>query len=147
MSAKPKIETWFGHPEGLGGAFAGIVMAHENGALNAAVVAELELRPDDEVLEIGCGPGIGVRTVAEHVPTAFAAAVDPSELMVQQAKRRNQKHVARGAAEIRVAAAETLPYPDARFKCAFSVNSLHHWDRVRDGLAEAFRVLAPGGPL
>ncbi len=46
-----------------------------------------------------------------------------------------------------VGSAESLPLPDASATVVWSMSSVHHWDdRVR-GLAEARRVLAPGGRL
>jgi SAM-dependent methyltransferase len=41
--------------------------------------------------------------------------------------------------------AERLPFPDASFDAVMSRYSAHHWRDFPAGLAEAARVLAPGG--
>ena len=44
---------------------------------------------------------------------------------------------------MRQAPAAALPYPEASFTRAFSVNALPHWPSAREGLAELRRVLRP----
>jgi ubiquinone/menaquinone biosynthesis C-methylase UbiE len=94
------------------------------------------------VLDIGCGPGAAVRAVAGSV--ARAVGVDRSEAMVHIARRRS-----RGVpdVEFEVGAAEELPYPDATFDRVWTIHSYHHWEDPTRGLAEAQRVLRPGGRL
>jgi SAM-dependent methyltransferase len=75
------------------------------------------------------------------------AGVDPSPVMVAQARRRNRRALSDGQVDVAVAPAERLPFADAAFSAALSVNSVGHWDDVPAGLTELHRVLAPGGRL
>jgi ubiquinone/menaquinone biosynthesis C-methylase UbiE len=50
-------------------------------------------------------------------------------------------------AEVRVASAEELPFPDDNFTVVANVASFHHWADRDAGLRESLRVLAPGGRL
>src|SRR5262245_53781527 len=111
-------------------------MAIENRAPNRLVVDELDPREQDRVLELGCGPGVGLAEAARRVAAGVVVGVDPSTAMTRQARRRNRAAVAAGRVAVAVAAAEDLPYPDGHFTCAFAVNSVQHWRCVRDGLAE-----------
>jgi ubiquinone/menaquinone biosynthesis C-methylase UbiE len=43
--------------------------------------------------------------------------------------------------------AEQVPVPDASATVLWSLATVHHWKDVHAGLAEAHRVLAPGGRL
>ena len=43
--------------------------------------------------------------------------------------------------------AEALPLPDASVTVAWALSSVHHWPDRAAGLAEAARVLAPGGRI
>jgi hypothetical protein len=56
------IRAQFGHPTGFWGRAAGLLMAHRpsNRRRSAWVVSLLDVRPEDRVLEIGFGPGVGV---------------------------------------------------------------------------------------
>lgn len=133
----------FGRPDGPVGSLAGAVMAVENREVNRFVVHVLRLGERDRVLELGCGPGVGLREAAKRA--SFVAGVDPSPVMARQARRRNRRAVASGRIEVVTAPAEKLPFPDEHFTCAFGVNSVQHWDCVRDGLVELHRVLRPLG--
>jgi ubiquinone/menaquinone biosynthesis C-methylase UbiE len=112
-----------------------------------SVVDRLEVRPDDRVLEIGCGHGVAATLVCERLDTGRLTAVDRSEKMIEAAARRNAMYVEAGKAEFIVAALEDLDLADRRFDKVFAVRvGLFHRepDRAR-GLAE--RWLAPGGTL
>ena len=47
--------------------------------------------------------------------------------------------------EFQVGAAEALPYAEATFDRAWTVHAFHHWSDQDAGIAEARRVLRPGG--
>jgi ubiquinone/menaquinone biosynthesis C-methylase UbiE len=116
-------------------------MARRNGVVNAWAVELLELRAGEHVLEIGCGPGLALAAAARG-PAARITGVDPSAVMVAQARRRN-RHAAR--VTVVEAGAEALPLGDASVDAALAVNSLSHWRERDGGLAELARVLRPGG--
>jgi SAM-dependent methyltransferase len=132
----------FGHPEGRLGALAGRVMARRNGEVNAWAVDLLDIRAGEHMLEIGCGPGLALAAAAGG-PANRITGIDPSAVMVAQARRRNRR--AAGRVTVLEASAEMLPLADASVGCAIAVNSLSHWGSRERGLAELARVLEPGG--
>jgi len=89
------------------------------------------------VLDIGCGTGVTLAVLAERFHCA-AAGVDPSERMLEVARARLP------GADLRLAAAEELPFADASFDAALMQLVVHHVDRRR-AFPEARRVLVPGG--
>jgi len=135
----------FGGPAGLLGSVAGWLMARRNGPTNEWMVELLDVRADDSVLDVGCGPGRGVEAAAAHATEGFVAGLDKSEVMVRQATGRNRAVIDRGRAEVRQGDALSMPYPDGRFTKAGTVNSVAFWPSAERGLAELRRVLAPGG--
>jgi SAM-dependent methyltransferase len=108
---------------------------------NAVVIDLLELRNDDYVLEIGCGPGTAVALAAERIGADRVAAVDPSSTFVDMVRDRVP-----GAA-VREGSAEKLPFDDGTFTAIWSIASMHHWPDREAGLAEQAAKLAPGGRL
>jgi ubiquinone/menaquinone biosynthesis C-methylase UbiE len=112
-----------------------------------SIVGELDIQPDDRVLEIGCGHGVAATLVCERLEGGRLTAVDRSPKMIQAAARRNAAHVEAGKAEFLVAALEDLDLGDRRFDKIFAVRvGLFHRNPERaQALAE--RWLAPGGQV
>jgi ubiquinone/menaquinone biosynthesis C-methylase UbiE len=110
-----------------------------------AVVDRLDVRPDDRVLEIGCGHGVAATFVCERLDGGRLTAVDRSPKMIAAAKRRNSAHVDAGRAEFLVGELEELDLGERRFDKVFAVRvGLFHREPARArGLVEPY--LAPGG--
>lgn len=79
----------FGRPRGRIGRLGGIIMARTNYKCAAWVIELLGIQPNDNVPEIGFGPGMGIQLLAEFTSAAYIAGVDPSKEMVEQATARN----------------------------------------------------------
>jgi ubiquinone/menaquinone biosynthesis C-methylase UbiE len=137
----------FAHPRGVFGWIAGRIMAIENRRRNALALSVLDPQPGDHVLEIGFGPGVTIRRLAEMVGHGSVAGVDSSPVMVGLARRRNGRAIREGRVDLRYGSVELLPYPDGPFDRALAVNSQHHWPNSVANLREVRRVLKPGGVI
>jgi arsenite methyltransferase len=108
-------------------------------------MAVADLRPGERVLDLGSGGGIDVLLSARRVgPTGFAYGVDMTDEMLVLA-RANAAQAGATNVEFRRGEIEALPFDDASVDVVISncvVNLSPDKPRV---LAEAFRVLAPGG--
>jgi ubiquinone/menaquinone biosynthesis C-methylase UbiE len=91
------------------------------------------------VLEVGCGTG---RWLADLEPVTYQLyGLDLSTGMLQRAHGRSDGlFLVRGQAE-------RLAFANAAFDLVYCVNALHHFDRPRAFVAEARRLLRPGGRL
>jgi ubiquinone/menaquinone biosynthesis C-methylase UbiE len=110
-----------------------------------AVVERLGVRPDDRVLEIGCGHGVAATYVCERLRSGRLTAVDRSPKMIAAAARRNAEHVEAGRAEFLVGRLEELDLGDRRFDkvLAVRVGLFHREPERARALVEPY--LAPGG--
>lgn len=129
----------------------------EKGALpEKAVAASLgcgnptalaQLQAGETVLDLGSGGGIDVILSAQRVgPTGKAYGLDLTDEMLTLA-RENQKKAGVENVEFLMGAIENVPLPDNSVDVIISncvINLSGDKDRV---LAEAFRVLKPGGRL
>ncbi|MEV4330509.1 class I SAM-dependent methyltransferase [Streptomyces sp. NPDC049597] len=114
----------------------------------AWAVEQLDVRPDDRVLEIGCGPGVALDLVAGRLTTGTVTAIDRSAHAVDAARRRNRAHIADGRAEVRQLALAELPPDGDRFDKIFAVNVNVFWTSPADREVALLRgLLAPGGTL
>jgi SAM-dependent methyltransferase len=137
----------FARPQGALGRLAGWIMARENVRANHLVVEELAVGPDDRVLEIGCGPGVALAAAHARAGRGLVVGIDPSAVMVAQARRRLRAAIRSGEVAVTCAAAESVSYPADTFTRAFTVNTIDHWTSIPTGLSELRRVLAPGARL
>jgi ubiquinone/menaquinone biosynthesis C-methylase UbiE len=106
----------------------------------------LDLRPGDQVLDVGCGAGDEVRLFAARVgSTGFAAGIDSSEAMVAEAHKRA---VGLGLpVEFKASDAHRIDYPDDRFDACSAERVFVHLADPARALAEMIRVAKPGGRI
>lgn len=109
--------------------------------------ALVDLRPGETVLDLGSGGGIDVLLSAKRVgPRGKAYGLDMTDEMVELASE-NQIKAELSNVEFLQGEIEQIPLPDASVDVIISncvVNLSGEKERV---LAEAFRVLRPGGRL
>jgi ubiquinone/menaquinone biosynthesis C-methylase UbiE len=131
--------------------------------LLGVLLAHAGLKPDDRVLDIGCGAGRVARPLADHLSSAggyvgfdvsrraitgcrrrFAAA--RPDFAFHHADVRNADYNPRGGVD---ETAYAFPCADATIDLAFATSVFTHMriEPVRHYLGEAARVLKPGGRL
>ena len=112
-----------------------------------SIVEQLDIRPDDRVLEIGCGHGVAATLVCERLEGGHLTAVDRSAKMIRAATRRNAAHIEAGRARFLVAPFEELDLGDHRFDKIFAIRvGLFHRDPKR-ARSIVDKWLAPGGAV
>lgn len=137
----------FACPNGRLGSLAGRVMAYKNAEMNQFAIDALEIEQDDQILEIGFGPGHGVEMAARRAAGGFVAGVDLSPVMVGQAIRRNLDAIVGGRVELCQGNVANLPYEYGRFTKVLAVNCYQFWPNQELNLAEIQRVMREGALL
>jgi len=102
-------------------------------------------RPEGDVLEIGAGSGAMAAELLTLYPDVRLTVTDFDDEMVAAASARLLPFGDRVTA--RHADATALPFPDGAFDTVLSWVMLHHTVEWEKALAEAIRVLRPGGQL
>ena len=110
-----------------------------------AILQVLGLRPDDYLLEVGCGGGAFLEDALRS--GCKAAAIDHSPDMVRLARIVNRDAIEQNRLEIREGEADSLPYPDGIFTCAVMTGVFGFIQDSLKALSEIRRVLAGGGRL
>ncbi|MCP3802498.1 class I SAM-dependent methyltransferase [Allokutzneria sp. A3M-2-11 16] len=111
-------------------------------------VEVLDPRPEDEILEIGSGPGVAASLVCQRLQSGRLLALDRSPVAVERIGERNADHVAAGRLAVRQSALADLIVPPSSFDKAFAVNVNVFWvgDPARE-LAVLKAALREGGSL
>jgi len=124
---------WFNGP--IGWAFAKFQPFGHAGVYE--VVAEmLDPQPEDELLDLGCGPGAFLANKARHARRVVG--LDPSPVMLAEAEKRLADRIAAGTAHLVLGSSAELPFGDGEFSAVTAITAPAN-------LVEVFRVLRPGG--
>jgi ubiquinone/menaquinone biosynthesis C-methylase UbiE len=117
---------------------------HAKGESLARLAALVQPQPSWRLLDVATGAGHTALAFAPHV--AKVTASDITDQMLAEAKRLAAE---RGAGNVKTARAkaEDLPFPDMSFDLVTCRLAAHHFEKPRAFVAEAFRVLMPGGVL
>jgi SAM-dependent methyltransferase len=109
-------------------------------ATEMRLLSAVDLPPGQRFLEIGCGEGANLHHITARATAASIFAVDFSYAKVRFASKATKAKAAS-------ADATELPFRDRSFDAVLIRDLLHHVADRRAVLAEAVRVLRPGGRL
>ncbi|MFF4473802.1 class I SAM-dependent methyltransferase [Streptomyces sp. NPDC001599] len=98
-------------------------------------------------VDIGTGPGRLLLRVARSRPDLTLHGVDISPSMVRRARHNAERYGLGNRITVHLADGTGLPLPDACADVVVSTLSMHHWSDTHATVAEAARVLRPGGRL
>ena len=106
----------------------------------ALAAARLD-QPELDVLDAGAGTGFTTEGIVERVDPVRVTMLDQSPHQLARARRKP----ALDACSKRLGDAERLPFGDEAFDRYVSAGSIEYWPDPQRGIAEAHRVLRPGG--
>ncbi|MEU7186655.1 methyltransferase domain-containing protein [Streptomyces sp. NPDC045369] len=124
----------------------GLPITEATDRLTDLVAARLDLRPDQRLLDVGCGNGLpALRIAGAHDVRVTGITVSHQQLA--QADKEADGSDARDRVSFRFADAVDLPFDDGCFDGAWAIESLLHITDQTAALAEIRRVVRSGGRL
>ena len=127
----------------------GAGMARHHDGLADRVFERLGTRAGDRILDVGCGTGWACRRLAPVVgEDGLVVGLDLSDAMLLEAGQETAA-LAEPPRNVRYlqGSAESIPWTNAFFGRAFSIENFYYCPDQRAALEELHRVVAPGGRL
>jgi arsenite methyltransferase len=115
-------------------------------AQRAATLQALALQAGERVVDVGSGPGLLAAEMAAQVgPTGRVVGLDLSDSMLALSRERRGDLATSNCLRFLKADAARLPFADSTFDVAVATQVYEYVPDVPAALAEAYRVLRPGG--
>ena len=109
--------------------------------LGPQLIAFAGIEPGTSALDVGCGSGMLTSALADRLGATSVAAADPSETLLAACADRVP------GADVRLAPAEDLPWPDESFDAVLSQLVLNFVSDADAAVAEMRRVVVAGGTV
>jgi ubiquinone/menaquinone biosynthesis C-methylase UbiE len=119
-------------------------LEHEHVDVARQVIAAMQIRPGERVLDLGCGNGWATRLLAQTNAGVQAIGVDASPKMIARAEAMHSLKI---RARYEVGTFEALDFKDGHFDRIFSMEALYYAGDLERSIRECFRVLKPGGSV
>ena len=123
-------------------------MENHHISITEQTLAQMDLKPGERVLDLGCGAGWASRLIAGVVAQGDkpgqVIGLDVSDEMIRRARAGSKEH---DNVMFVVGSAQQIPWEENFFDKVLSVESFYYYADQDRALAELFRVMAPRGEL
>jgi SAM-dependent methyltransferase len=135
------------YPRGWFGWLLGVIWTFEHRREYRETFELLEIAATDHVLELGSGPGFGLREAARRASDGHVTGLDVSRVMTASARRRNRRAVRAGRVTASEISDADLDLPHASYDRAFSIHCIYFWKDPARTLRQIAVALRPAGRL
>src|SRR5690606_39105189 len=139
------IPSQFKKPSGLLGLFSSNLMAKHNRKNYDLIIKDLAIQPNDKLLEIGYGPGIGIRMIAETCSTCTIHGIDFSRLMFKRARKYNKQFIDNGKVQLQYGDFLKSNIEHNDYDKIFCLNVIYFWNDLKEPFEKIFSLLKPAG--
>jgi ubiquinone/menaquinone biosynthesis C-methylase UbiE len=118
-----------------------------SGTLAMRMLELAQLRPGDDVLDVGTGTGLVALRAGSLARNCRVIGIDHSSGMLEQASAKAQRSQLGDIVTFQQMDAEQLNFPDQCFDAVLSLYALFHFPEPAIAVREMHRVLRAGGKL
>ena len=134
-------------PEGWFGALLARGMNRGHAGMTDWGLQQIPIREDFVTLDVGCGGGRTIRTMAMRAKGGKVFGLDYSSQSIAISRKINRRLVQERKVEIRQGSVSHIPFPDKMFDLVTAVETHYFWPDLPSDMREIIRVLKPGGTL
>jgi ubiquinone/menaquinone biosynthesis C-methylase UbiE len=108
-------------------------------------LSHVQVAKDATMLDVGCGGGKTIETLATMAPSGTVFGIDYSAASVAASRRHNASGIGQGRIDIRQGSVSSLPFSAGTFDLVTAVETHYYWPNLSADVREVLRVLKPGG--
>lgn len=135
------IGSHFKKPEGWLGQVISNMMVRKNEINYRKIISDLHLSPHHKILEIGYGPGEGIKMITDQCPTCTVHGIDFSKLMFEKASLRNEHAIAEGKVKLIKGDFLKMQITESDFDRIFCINVIYFWDDLALPFQKVYSLL------
>lgn len=127
------------------------VLKQMNGKQHAAmpewVLAELDIKEDDHILDVGCGGGANIARMLKRVTKGKVIGLDYSQLALEIAQDFNYRDYVDKRCLLMGGNAMQMPLAKEMYNIITAFETIYYWLSLELGFSEIYRLLKPGGTI
>jgi SAM-dependent methyltransferase len=108
---------------------------------------DLDVRPYDKILEIGYGPGIGIKMIAEKCDSCVIHGIDFSKLMYKRASGLNNQYIKDNKVRLLLGDFLTLEVDFKDYDKVYCLNVIYFWNDLLHPFEKIRSILKKCGVL
>jgi SAM-dependent methyltransferase len=110
-------------------------------------LTHVEIKPQDSILDVGCGGGLTLNKLAHFAAQGRVYGVDYAQGSLAASRALNSELIAQGRVQVEHATVSKLPFPEGQFDLVTAIETQYYWPDLPSDMREILRVLKPGGKL
>lgn len=139
------IAQQFRKPSGLLGRFISNIMSKGTKPAYNTLIADMNIQSGEKLLEIGYGPGVGMREIFTRANPGMYIGIDYSELMFEKASKLNKYLIESGKVGLILGDFLTTDIGHSEFDRVFCSNVVYFWKDLVVPFSKVKSLLKDGG--
>ena len=135
----------FGNPNGIGGILSTLFMNIFNQKQYKAVLDNINLKDNDNILDIGFGNGYLINKLFKKYIQIKIFGIEISNDMVNKVSKKYKKYIEKEQLKLNLEDIGKTSFENETFNKIYTINTIYFWNNIEKCFSEIKRILKPNG--
>jgi len=135
----------FGNPNGIGGILSTLFMNIFNQKQYKAVLDNINLKDNDNILDIGFGNGYLINKLFKKYIQIKIFGIEISNDMVNKVSKKYKKYIEKEQLKLNLEDIGKTSFENETFNKIYTINTIYFWNNLEKCFSEIKRILKPNG--
>jgi ubiquinone/menaquinone biosynthesis C-methylase UbiE len=135
----------FGNPHGIGGNISTTIMNIMNQRQYKSVLKNIQLKPDETILDIGFGNGYLIHQLCKQNIPVKIYGIEISNDMFNKVSIKSKQNIDAGKLKLFLENINETSFEQNTFDTIYTVNTFYFWNELNKCFSEIRRILKPNG--